>query len=182
VKILLAIDDDASRYAHIARRLSKHEVVVSCVQSPDAAEILLQTAPVFAVMLDHDMPEWDGKYYAREVFAHRNVPICISSANHAGASEISKILNDFAVPHTVISVTETAVEERWMGWVLDTLYKKDEVSAQSETQLMFNALKEIELICEDYPGELTIFELGRDPNYVVNLVKNALLRSDNDES
>ena len=122
MKVLLAIDDDPARYQHLSRRLARHEVVVAVVQNPDAADILLDSGAVFAVMLDHDMPEWDGQHYAREVLGPRSVPVCVSSANPSGAKAISTILTEFAVPHTIISVVETAADERWLGWVLDLLY------------------------------------------------------------
>ncbi len=124
MKVLLAIDDDPARYQHLSRRLARHEVVVAVVQNPDAADILLESGKVFAVMLDHDMPEWNGQHYAREVLGPRSVPVCVSSANHAGARAIASILAEFAVPHTIISVTESAAEERWLGWLLDQLYGK----------------------------------------------------------
>jgi len=131
VKVLLAIDDDPARYQYLSRRLARHEVVVACVQNPDAAEILLDSGAVFAVMLDHDMPEWDGQHYAREVLGLRSVPVCVSSANHAGAWAIASILSELAVPHAIISVTETAAEERWLGWLLDHLYGKPSPSQAS---------------------------------------------------
>ena len=124
MKVLLAIDDDPARYQHLSRRLARHEVLVAVVQNPDAADILLDSGKVFAVMLDHDMPEWNGQHYAREVLGPRSTPVCVSSANHAGARAIAAILAEFAVPHTIISVTETAAEERWLGWLLDHLYGK----------------------------------------------------------
>lgn len=128
MEILLAIDDDPARYQYLSRRLARHEVAVAVVQNPDAASILLDSGKVFAVMLDHDMPEWNGQYYAREVLGSRTVPVCVSSANRAGARAIADILADFAVPHTVISVAETAADERWLGWLLDLLYGVDVLS------------------------------------------------------
>lgn len=124
MRILMAIDDDPLRYQHLADLLLRHDVVVAVVQNPDAADMLLNSGTVFAVMLDHDMPGWTGQHYAREVLAHRMVPVCVSSANHGGAKEIANILREFAVPHTIISVTETAADERWLGWLLHELYKK----------------------------------------------------------
>lgn len=129
MRVLLAIDDDPARYQHLSRKLARHEVVVAVVQNPDAADILLDSGKVVAVMLDHDMPEWDGQHYAREVLGPRSVPVCVSSANHAGAKAISTILTEFAVPHTIISVMETAADERWLGWLLDLLYGVDAVPA-----------------------------------------------------
>lgn len=122
MKVLLAIDDDPARYQHLSRKLARHGIIVACVQNPDAADMLLDSKAVVAVMLDHDMPEWNGQHYAREVLGPRSVPVCISSANHAGARAIAAILAEFGVPYTIISVTETAADERWLGWVLDTIY------------------------------------------------------------
>ena len=122
MRVLLAIDDDPARYQHLSRRLAQHGVVVAVVQNPDAAEILLDSGKVFAVMLDHDMPSWDGQHYAREVLSARNVPVCVSSANPAGARAIAEILREYEVPVSLISVTETAADERWLGWLLDILY------------------------------------------------------------
>lgn len=122
MKVLLAIDDDPARYQHLSRKLERHGIIVACVQNPDAVEILLDSGAVFAVMLDHDMPEWDGQHYAREILSARSVPVCVSSANHAGARAIASILSEYGTPYTIISVTETAADERWLGWVLDALY------------------------------------------------------------
>jgi len=124
MKVLLVVDDDPARYENIARILNAHDVIVAVVQNPDAAEILLQTGKVFAAMLDRDMPNWTGEFYAENIFGHRTIPVCVSSANHPGAKTISSILSEFEVEHSIISVTETAVDERWIGWILNHLYAK----------------------------------------------------------
>jgi len=124
VKIVLAIDDDPARYQSLSRKLAHHGLVVAVVQNPDAVDMLLDSGHVVAVFLDHDMPEWDGQHYAREILAVRNVPVCVSSANHAGARAIAEILREYEVPFSVISVTETAADERWLGWLLDLVYRK----------------------------------------------------------
>ncbi len=124
MKIVIAIDDDPARYQSLSRKLVHHGLVIAGVQNPDAVDMLLDSGHVVAVFLDHDMPEWNGQHYAREVLSARNVPVCIASANPAGARSISQILKEFEVPHSVISVTETAADERWLGWLLDIVYKK----------------------------------------------------------
>jgi DNA-binding response OmpR family regulator len=124
MKILLAIDDDPARYRFLSEKLLKHDIIVAVVQNPEAAEILLDSKKVLCVMLDHDMPEWNGQYYAREILGPRSIPVCVSSANNVGAREISKILEEFEVPHTLISCVSSAPEERWMGWILDIHYAK----------------------------------------------------------
>lgn len=128
MKVLLCIDDDPARYQHLSRKLARHEIVVAVVQNPDAAEILLDSGKVVAVMLDRDMPEWTGEHYAREVLGPRNVPVCVTSANHPAATIIAEILWRFDVPYTVISVTEMAADERWLGWVLDLHYGSEATS------------------------------------------------------
>jgi CheY-like chemotaxis protein len=133
MQLVLAIDDDPARYQHLARKLEKHDMVVLGVQNPDAANMVLNSKKVVAVFLDHDMPEWDGQYYAREVLSTRNVPVCISSANHAGAQAIAAILREYEVPCTTISVTETAADERWLGWVLDLAYSLKPASPPPST-------------------------------------------------
>jgi len=177
MKVLLAIDDDAARYSHIANLLLEHDVIVCCVQSPDAAEILLDSGKVFAVMLDHDMPVWNGQHYAQEVLGPRNVPVCVSSANHPAAKLVSQILAELAVPHTVISVTETAVEERWMGWLLNMLYKKQ---PDTLTERMYSALREIEKLASGYDGELTHFDLCKDPAIVISAVRSYIEKAKED--
>lgn len=177
MKVLLAIDDDPARYSHLATRLADHEVVVACVQNPDAAEILLDSGHVFAVLLDHDMPCWTGTHYAREVLGPRNFPVCVTSANHPGAKAISHILSDMAVPHAVISITEAAPEERWMGWILDRLYRKDDSGIEARLAKAEKALAEIENELSGYDGERSYFELHRKPELVVELVRNYRIQS-----
>ena len=178
MKVLLAIDDDPARYTHIAARLLPHGVLVACVQNPDAAEILLDSGRVFAVLLDHDMPIWLGTHYAQEVLGPRNFPVCVTSANHPGARAISQILSEMAVPHAVISILESAPEERWMGWILDQLYRKDDSGLGARLERAEAALAAIEQELSDYDGELTCFGLHRDPDRIVELVRDYHRRTD----
>jgi len=117
--IILAVDDQPERYAHLAQRLAPHGLVVAVVCDPGAAEILLDSGRVCCAFLDHDMPGWNGQHYAREVFGPRGCPVAISSANRAGSRAIAEILRDFAVPFSTMSILDAAPEERWLGFVLD---------------------------------------------------------------
>jgi response regulator RpfG family c-di-GMP phosphodiesterase len=168
MKVLLVIDDSADRYSHISGLLSDHDVIVCCVQSPDAAEILLQTSRVFAVMLGHDMINWNGQNYAKEVLGEAAIPVCVTSGNYAAAELFDQIFSDMGVEHVVISVNQKEHNLRWMSWILGLLYKKEEGDLHDR---MYRALQEIERLVSDYDGENTTFDLTKDPNVVVELVK-----------
>lgn len=121
--LVVAVDDDPARYDELARRASSFlGWIVVTVEHPDAlAQILdYNRDSVLAVLLDHDLRDLRGDPYtglqvANEVLLHRNVPVIVTSANRAGAKAISAALAEYAVEHRVISVVETAPEERWIG-------------------------------------------------------------------
>lgn len=123
-KIIIAIDDDPARYAHLSSLLLKHNIIIAPVQNPDAVEMLINTKAVIAIFLDHDMPVWNGQHYAKEILSQYSIPVCISSANPEGSKAMASILKEFQTPYKVISVTETTPEERWLGFVLDIAYAK----------------------------------------------------------
>lgn len=116
-KIVIAIDDCPERYQTLARSLKEREILLVTVQNPEAVLMLLDWNPI-GILLDHDMPNWDGQYYAREILREKNIPVCITSANHSGAKQIANILKETEVPCKIISVLETSPEERWIGWIL----------------------------------------------------------------
>lgn len=124
MKILLAIDDDPCRYDHLARLLRKHDILTVTVQNPDGAEQIIESGLVFAVMLDHDMPTWNGTHYANNVLPGKNLPVCISSANRDGAANIAKILREKNVNYVIFSAVETQPDYIWLGWVLNLAYSK----------------------------------------------------------
>lgn len=122
--ILLVIDDDPSRYTTLAQMIRSNRIIVCCVQNPDAVQMLLDSKTVFAVMLDHDMPKWDGMYYVKEFFSSRNIPVCITSANRVGSKSMADVLNESETPFKVMSVLDSSVEERWLGWVLQNFISR----------------------------------------------------------
>lgn len=129
MKILLAVDDDPSRYEKLSQVLREYKIVLACVQNPIAAKILLDSGSVIGAFLDHDMPYWDGQHYAREVFGPRSFPVCVTSGNPVGADSISEILTDFGVWHQIIPASRSDATALWKDWVLG-IYRDDNAPSE----------------------------------------------------
>jgi CheY-like chemotaxis protein len=120
--IVLAIDDMPERYVKLGDMLRSVGLVMVCVQNPVSANTIIGSGCVCAILLDHDMPHWDGQYYAREVVSLTNLPICISSANPWGSDKIKDILIDLGMTPTKIAATHINAPNLWYNWVLKTVF------------------------------------------------------------
>ncbi len=118
---LIAIDDDADRYADLARRLAPHRVAVVVGHEVAHVERMLAArrgAPIVGVMLDRDMPERVGEDWVPHLPA---LPVCVSSANRHMARVVAARLRDRGLPCVVMSALDASPEERWLGWALDVV-------------------------------------------------------------
>ena len=117
--IILAIDDMPERYVKLSDMLKGVGIVTVCVQHPIAAETILRSDCVCGILLDHDMPHWDGQYYAREILSrYSRPPVCVSSANPWGADKIEQILLSQGRAPAKISAIRSNAPELWYRWVL----------------------------------------------------------------
>ena len=122
--IILAIDDMPERYVELSDMLKGVGLVTVCVQHPISASTILNSGCVCGVFLDHDMPEWTGQYYAKEILPWHSVPVCISSANPWGAKKIEEILLSNGTTPATISVVLKNAPELWYRWVLTTAFPR----------------------------------------------------------
>lgn len=131
--LVVAYDDSPERYDTLARKAALLGWVVVCVEHPIALTQILDNHDPIAVLLDHDVRpvavdvyegdiiagidarEYSGHDVARDILAGRSVPVIVSSANRPGAARIYATLKEAGVPVRVISVLESAPEERWLG-------------------------------------------------------------------
>ena len=122
--VVLAIDDMPERYVELSEMLKGIGLVTVCVQHPVSAKTILDSGCVCAVLLDHDMPQWDGQYYAKEILCWHPIPICISSANPWGAEKIEQILLSKGTPAAKISAMRHNAPELWYRWVLTNAFPR----------------------------------------------------------
>jgi hypothetical protein len=52
------------------------------------------------------------------------MPVCVSSENRMGARVIVDRLQDYRLPHVVMSALDSSPEERWLGWALDLVWRR----------------------------------------------------------
>jgi hypothetical protein len=67
------------------------------------------------------MPRWLGPQFVAHLPA--GMPVCVSSANRAGAKVIAAKLRDYGLPHVVMSALDVSPDERWLGWALDLAWR-----------------------------------------------------------
>jgi hypothetical protein len=118
---LVAVDDDHERYRYLSERLDLHAVDVWCSDVPSAVLQRIKRRDVIGVFLDHDMPRWLGPQFVPHL--PEGMPVCVSSANRAGAKAIASKLTEYRRPHVVMSAIDPSPEERWLGWALDLVWR-----------------------------------------------------------
>lgn len=123
--IVLAIDDMPERYVKLSDMLKGVGLVTVCVQHPISAAAILNSGCVCGVLLDHDMPHWDGQYYANEILPkHKHIPVCISSANPWGADKIEHILLSQGRAPAKISAIRQNAPELWYRWAITNVFPR----------------------------------------------------------
>jgi CheY-like chemotaxis protein len=122
LRTLLIIDDSPERYRDFVPAAQARGYVVHLTHDPYVVETHLAhphpQAPIVGVLLDHDMPTWDGAAFAVHCFAERALPVLITSANDWGALRIERILIEYGVPtHRMPALgVDAAWIDRALGW------------------------------------------------------------------
>jgi len=115
--VILAIDEDASRYTRASRLAKDAGYELMRVSSPTAADRVFSEHHVVAVLLDFDMPGWTGDYYVQNVIPSRGVAVCVVSRNGPAANKLGRMLSARGILHTTITAARTDSADAWIAWV-----------------------------------------------------------------
>lgn len=104
---LLCIDDEPIRFEKL---IGFCDCFVT--DRPEVVSFYLNSYDFDAVLLDHDMPLWTGVEVARLHLIERGIPVVVHSANEAGAENIMRLLEEYAVPCYRLNVLSASWETR----------------------------------------------------------------------
>lgn len=111
---VLAIDDSPRRYTHLAHKLQGLiGIVIS--YDPEAVDFYLNRSPYkfCGILLDHDMPIENGKWFAEKYLIDRNIPVVVTSHNPGAAVSLEHFLVEWGVP-TLRSPAPTEQDDSWI--------------------------------------------------------------------
>lgn len=117
VEIILAIDEDVSRYSRMVRPLARAGLALVQTSQPTVIEHVLASGGVAAVMLDYDLPDHRGTYYAERFLLERDLPVLVTSGNPTGAKELEALLDEHGVEYGQISARRDSAVADWMDWI-----------------------------------------------------------------
>lgn len=136
--MILAIDDDSSRYDHLRRLLEARDVELFVVACPTCVGERVRYAS--GVLLDYDLDSGDpcaGCFASYGVWAHaskglhhvpalavRRVPVVVTSASRPeNVSRLCAALSAAGVLHAQHRATDVDPEVRWIGalWAMGAL-------------------------------------------------------------
>lgn len=125
----LAIDDTPGRFDDFVRKLN-HEhnsFVLSCDQRVIVLLIPLFSNENLVILLDHDMPGWDGRKWASELHKYARVPVVIvSTTGVPGAvDEMERTLRANNMPVYVCPADHYGCELEWIQFA-EEFYKGNE--------------------------------------------------------
>ena len=115
MKRILFIDDEPIRAWPLAQK--GHHVRVA--HGFEQVHFYLQQCPGYrpdVICLDHDMPMMNGYHVAQSFLIARSIPVMIHSTNEAGAKDIERLLQEYAVPCERAPIHE-ASPENWIKWL-----------------------------------------------------------------
>lgn len=107
---ILWIDDEPHRYAGLLKwleQVGKEDILVVFAHGREQVDFYLNICEVKwdVVILDHDMPWFDGMKVVEEFLIYKNLPVILCSNNN-GAKSLQKYrLEEFAVPTKICSLT-----------------------------------------------------------------------------
>jgi len=79
-------------------------VVVTTCRREDFDHYLEGPFRIIGICLDHDMPFYSGRVFAK-ILREKNIPIAITSLNIMGAGRISDILDEYETPNIELPCT-----------------------------------------------------------------------------
>ena len=118
VHLVVAIDEDPSRYTRLVAPLARAGLALVQSSQPTILEHLFASDSVAAVLLDYDLPDHKGTYYARRFLLERDIPVLVTSGNPQGADELVALLEEHGVKHGQISARRGSAVADWTDWVL----------------------------------------------------------------
>jgi CheY-like chemotaxis protein len=126
---LLIIDDCPSRYDEFTRMLDGegHRWVITC--DPDIVDIVLDSAAteveISGILLDHDMPHWDGRQFATWLrLSHaNNIPVIITSTTglEGVREEMLETLRKGGFKAIINPADHAGCEIEWLSWMKGAL-------------------------------------------------------------
>ncbi len=123
----LIIDDCPSRYDEFTRMLDGegHRWVITC--DPEFVEIIFnaETMVVDGILLDHDMPHWDGRQFATWLrLSHaNNIPVIITSTTglEGVREEMLETLTLGGFKAVINPADHIGCETEWLSWMKGAL-------------------------------------------------------------
>ena len=119
--VLLAIDDSPGRYDELA---ANPEVFVTVTRDPEVVALILAAGMADGILLDHDMPDRDGREWARELSFCPPLPVVITSTTGTlpdPRPEMAATLRDAGVPVLLCPADHFGCEAEWVAWVLEQM-------------------------------------------------------------
>lgn len=116
--VILCIDDMPIRYHRLADVAKDHDVMVLVTCRLEDVNFYLSQKDLYQIIgicLDHDMPNLNGDYYAKNIFSEKNIPVVISSHNPDGALKIEEYLNDYETPNILLPSEDS---ESWAKFAM----------------------------------------------------------------
>lgn len=131
---IMIIEDDAKLREQMSQILSSYRYQIVAVQDFHKVEERFQESKPDLIVLDINLPYYDGNYYCRIFRRHSKVPIVITSARNSDLSQIMSIelgADDYIVkpfPVELFTTKINAMIRRTYGdYAQDTLSIRNEV-------------------------------------------------------
>ncbi len=124
----LIIDDCPSRYDEFTRMLDRegHRWVITCDPVLVCAILDLSDtdAEISGILLDHDMPHWDGRDFANRLLPHPNlIPVIITSTTglEGVREEMLETLQKGGFKAIINPADHIGCETEWLSWMKGAL-------------------------------------------------------------
>lgn len=115
----LIIDDCPSRYDEFTRMLDREKIKWAITCDPDFVDVILQSHGVDGILLDHDMPYHDGRYWARWLADFSKRPVIITSCTglEGVREEMLATLQSAGIPSVINPADHGGCEVEWLSWM-----------------------------------------------------------------
>jgi CheY-like chemotaxis protein len=130
----LIIDDCPSRYDEFTRMLDREKIgwVITC--EPEFVENIMDNTDFDGILLDHDMPKWDGRQVTRWLtdpnyenellnllykIRPYNIPVIITSTTglEGVREEMLATLQSAGFPSIINPADHIGCETEWLSWM-----------------------------------------------------------------